>query len=255
MAYTLGELGSGRLRLDAILALRFNLGLERLGRFAQQLLFLFGDFNGDGKTLDFLSRFRLLLREGSEGLFLAFRLRALVVQFALDSGELLFGHCRVLCGSGDLLGQLGGRLLGGSERAGELRLIRLQLGNVLFALGQRGLRGRQSLRQLLASGALVRQGEFHRLDQVLVLGGGIGRHLWHRRLLCARGLRLLPTRERQKIQQEKIAEDKQQGLVHDAVASLTPVAAWLSRMSWRLYGRTLRIFTIATQVMPKRLEA
>ena len=55
----------------------------------------------------------------------------------------------------------------------------------------------------------------------------------------------------QEIQQEEIAEDQEERAIHDAGRA---IAAWPSRMSWRLKGRTWRILTRATQVMPNRFD-
>ena len=153
-------------------------------------------------------------------------------------------------GGGGFLAELRGGLLGGGELGRELRLLGPELRDALLAGGEVGAGGGEFFREPFAGRLLVGEGVAHRGDEILVLRGGVGVEFGHGRLLGARRLRLLPAREREEIQEEKIAEDEQQRLVHDTILA----SAWLSMMSARRMGRTWRIFTSATQVMPKRLE-
>jgi hypothetical protein len=157
LAHPLGELGGLLLHLGALGALDLDL-LFGLGQvLADQLFLLLGHAHGDIEILDALARLGVLALHAGELGLLALGLGALLLQLALELGQLFLREEGLLRGGAEALLELAHVGLGRGERALELALLLLERGEVLLALGERALGGRELGGELLTRGFLVLQ--------------------------------------------------------------------------------------------------
>ena len=188
-----GELLGRLLDFEPVRPLHFDLALQLLGLFLQMLLVRLADDHGHGETLDLFAGVGLVGLQLGDRLLLAVGERALLVQLALQLGQLLLGQARLLAGGLRRLAEFLGGPLGVGQGGGQPGFLRLQFAQSLLPLAEGGIGLGELLLELLAVRLLVGQRLAHRVDQVLVLGGGggVGRQLRDRRL--RRGARAPPS--------------------------------------------------------------
>ncbi len=204
------------LHLGALEALDLDLLLGLGEILVEQLFFLLGHAHGHVEVLDALPGLGVLALGAGEFGGLPLGLGPLLLELALELGQLLLGKEGILGRGGEALLQFLGAVLRRAEGALELALLLLESGEVLFAFGKIALRGSELGGKLLARLLLVLEGDTHQLDHVGVDGRGVGGRARRGGLqLRVRRLRLLPAREREEIEQHEVAHDEEQSLVHD----------------------------------------